>query len=75
MNLADAFVRVYLHAPGGLMANYYGDYFFDTVGPAGKERIDPIIDFNWGYDAPYSGFPLSDFFSIEWTGFVATEFR
>ena len=75
VNLAGGFVRAYLHAPGGLMANYFGDYFFDTVGPAGYERIDPTIDFDWGYDAPYIGFPLSNFFSIEWSGFITTEYR
>jgi hypothetical protein len=48
-----------------------GEYFSnDTLsGTAAQVRIDNNVDFNWGSNAPFAGFP-ADNFSVRWTGKV-----
>jgi len=54
-------VRVHLYTVGGLLANYYTDYDFNYPHDSGENRVDPAIDFDWGYDQkPYDSFPNTD---------------
>jgi PA14 domain/Concanavalin A-like lectin/glucanases superfamily/Bacterial Ig-like domain/Carboxypeptidase regulatory-like domain len=54
----------------GLTAEYY-----DNIDFTGKKfiRIDPTVNFDFGYGAPDPSFD-PDFFSIRWTGKVQPEF-
>jgi hypothetical protein len=57
-------------ACNGLVGNYYASQDF-----TGKNeiRIDPQIDFDWGYGAPLPGF-VNDHFSVRWTGHLIPRF-
>ncbi len=37
------------------------------------ERIDPVINFSWGYDQPHYSVP-SDNFSVRWDGFLQPQY-
>jgi endoglucanase len=50
----------------GLFGDYYTGEDFDTLV---FSRIDPKIDFKWGYDAPDASLP-NDFFSVRWSGSI-----
>lgn len=57
--------------PGdGLSAVYYNnkDFTGTTV-----RRIDPMINFNWGYGSPATGIS-SDTFSVRWTGYIVPRY-
>ena len=55
----------YPPAPG---TGWYGEYFGTRYlsGPLLFTRVDPEINFNWGYGAPAAGYQ-SDNFSVRWT--------
>ena len=44
-----------------------GSYFDSTSGELLTSRIDPSIDFSWGYEAPLTDAP-KDYFSVIWDG-------
>ncbi|NHC15411.1 PA14 domain-containing protein [Motilibacter deserti] len=53
--------------PGrGLRASYFSTP--DLSGPS-VDRVDPVVDFDWGLSAPAPGTP-EDRFSVRWTGLV-----
>ncbi len=49
-----------------LTATYFDD---ESLNHQKLTRIDPIINFDWGWDAPDKNIP-SDHFSARWTGFI-----
>ena len=49
----------------GLKAEYYSNFNFE--GSPAFTRLDETVDFDWGGDAPKSGFQ-NDNYSIRWTG-------
>src|SRR2546427_9392707 len=51
---------------GGLTGVYYDNQDFTGTK---FTRIDPTINFNWGYGAPMSGI-APDSFSVRWSGQV-----
>ena len=54
-------------APGaGLVGEYYRGKTFSTLLAT---RVDSIIDFNWGLNAPMSGVP-TDSFCVRWNGYL-----
>jgi regulation of enolase protein 1 (concanavalin A-like superfamily) len=55
------------HFGGGLKAQYYNN--MDLTGDPVLTRIDPKIDFDWGYDSP-DPIVQVDGFSARWTGLV-----
>ncbi len=56
--------------PAGLQADYYNN--LDFTAPV-LSRVDPIVDFNWGSDAP-DGSMGPDEFSIRWNGRVLSDY-
>jgi hypothetical protein len=57
-------------ACNGLVGNYYASQDFTGQN---EIRIDPQIDFNWGYGPPLPGFVV-DHFSVRWTGHLTPRF-
>ena len=59
----------YWGAGGGLWGRYYqyppGGVDWATVK---MTRLDPTINFDWGTGSPDPSIPMSDLFSIRWTG-------
>ena len=57
---------------GGLLANYYSDYSFTNIDIInnGKNIIDNQISFDWGYGSPLNNAQYSDYFSIQWIGYL-----
>ncbi len=51
--------------PGPWQAEYFGSR--DMNKPARLARVDPVIDFDWGWDAPAEGLP-ANVFAVRWTG-------
>ena len=49
--------------------SWLGEYYSNPslIAPPTLVRIDPAIDFNWGYGPPAPGLP-SQFYSVGWTG-------
>ena len=54
---------------GGLMGNYYR--MRDFGGGAPNERVDSVIDFEWGSQSPMPDFPRENF-SVRWQGEIET---
>jgi hypothetical protein len=51
-----------------------GDYFNDPqLNKLAFSRIDPLVSFNWGRNAPGAGLGVDDF-SVRWTGQVVPRF-
>lgn len=53
----------------GLLGRYFTGQDQTFEGAVTLQRIDPVIDFNWGGSSPDPSIS-SDFFTIRWTGFV-----
>jgi hypothetical protein len=53
----------------GTSETYFGEYWNNIAlsGPPALTRIDPTIDFNWGYGSPDPAIQ-PDYFSARWTG-------
>lgn len=51
---------------GGLTGRYYNGKTFQTLV---LTRIDPTVDFKWGFESPGPGV-VADGFSVHWTGYV-----
>lgn len=51
---------------GGLSGSYYNGKAFETLVTT---RLDPKVDFIWGYDPPAAGVAV-DGFSVRWSGYV-----
>lgn len=51
-----------------LRGHYYEGLEFDALR---LERVDPVVDFQWGDGSPHAGLP-DDNFSIRWTGHILT---
>jgi len=72
-NLYEA-LNVKLVHFGGLLANYYTDYAFNNVYAVnGENVVDSELSFDWGFGPPLlptDNFPASDYFSIQWVGFL-----
>lgn len=57
-----------------------GVYYTHPADPSNKppttkngavfERIDPVVDFDWGSDSPDPSKLAGDYFTVEWTGLV-----
>ena len=63
------YINVKLFSIGGLLGNYYTDYYMTNVyTTSGENVVTPTIDFDWGYGIPLDGFTSSDYFSITWNG-------
>ncbi len=56
---------------GGLKAEYFDNR--DLKGPARLTRVDPQVDFDWGFHPPAPSVPY-DRFSIRWTGQLQPRF-
>jgi regulation of enolase protein 1 (concanavalin A-like superfamily) len=52
-----------------------GEYFNNTQmnGMPAVVRLDPVVDFNWGFGAP-AGMTNGDNFSVRWSGEVEAQF-
>ncbi len=53
-------------AARGLNGSYYSGLNFQQLV---MERVDPVVDFNWGGGAPSTQMPTNDF-SVRWTGYI-----
>lgn len=50
----------------GLLGKYYNGWDF---GDLELERVDEVVDFNWGYDSPDPAIQ-NDQFSVRWQGYI-----
>ena len=58
-----------LEGQAGLRATYFRNVDFTSVG---LTRVDSVVDFDWGRNAPASGLP-ADRFSVRWEGFYVAQ--
>lgn len=54
----------------GLNAAYYNNLYFSSKIVT---RIDPVINFDWGFGSPASGIG-PDTFSVRWTGYIVPKY-
>ena len=68
----------------GLLGQYYtysvdNTWSIGSVGPSNAfqtlvlTRIDPVLDFNWGFGSPAPGVLPSDYFAVRWTGHISPD--
>src|ERR1051325_9776735 len=62
-------LEVRLLLSGGLTGVYYDNQDFSGTNFI---RVDPTINFNWGYGSPMSGI-APDSFSVRWSGQVLAQ--
>eukprot|EP01084_Bolivina_argentea_P055627 101950_1 len=64
-------LAVELIAVGGLLGNYYTDYSFTNLHSIyGENVVDAMVAFDWGHGPPLDNFPASDYFSVQWIGYL-----
>ena len=58
-----------LEGQAGLRGTYFRNADFTSVG---LTRVDSVVDFDWGRNAPATGLP-ADRFSVRWEGFYVAQ--
>ncbi|MFZ4635347.1 MAG: PQQ-dependent sugar dehydrogenase [Saprospiraceae bacterium] len=63
------YVAIPVGSGTGLLGRYFDAPNLDFSGDLLLTRVDSIVDFDWGNDAPDATVP-DDYFSVEWRGFL-----
>jgi RHS repeat-associated protein len=58
----------------GLVASYWTNGANPASDSPTLKKLDPNVDFNWGYTTPYAGVISTDYFSAHWNGYLVAPY-